>query len=171
MTMNKTLGIFLIFALTVVLIFIMVRKVGEASYANDEFGIKFEYSDDYRIEERSDQGRYSLVLLPVDYTPPENGEGPPAINFDLYFNPGVENALEWVQGNQNSNFQLSNQQYEAGVVGGEPAVMYRSDGLYATDNVVVLNRDYVLHISSGFIAEDDQIRDDFEDVLDSLKLY
>jgi hypothetical protein len=103
--------------------------------------------------------------------PVEGGEGPPTINFDIYENPSEPNALAWVKGNQFSNFALSDGKYEEKSVSGKPAVTYKSDGLYPTDNVVVMNRDYVLHISGGYLGADDEIRDHFEDVLESLELY
>lgn len=170
--MKKIIGlIIVILAVAIVLAFRPDTKV----YENDTLGIRFEYPDEYELQSRElgngKNGHLSLVLLDKDFVPVEGGEGPPTINLDLYQSPAEPDALTWVNSNQFSNFALSDGKYEERGISGKPGITYKSDGLYATDNLVVKNRDYILHVSGGYIAAEDEIRDHYEDVLDSLELY
>jgi hypothetical protein len=171
--------VWIIIALLVVWgVFALIGDDEEAeieTYENAALGIRFNFPDTYRIESRElgdgKNGHLSIVLVDKDFIPVEGGEGPPTINFDIYQSPAEPDALTWVNSNPFSNFALSDGKYEERGISGRPAVAYKSDGLYATDNIVVMNRDYILHVSSGYIAEDDEIRNHFKDVLRSLELY
>ena len=61
-------------------------------YMNDTYGISFEYSDTYALQEREvgNAQRYHQMLTLIDKEAlaniPQNGEGPPTINVDIFQN-------------------------------------------------------------------------------------
>jgi hypothetical protein len=165
--------IIIIILLVVVAVLAAVLHKDTLEYQNIDLGISFEYPKTYRLEERQlgdgHRGHLSLMLIDKDFVPVEGGEGPPTINIDLYQNPNWSEPLAWVQNEPRSNFQLSNGKFEERMVARRTAVLYKSDGLYQTENVVLKNRDYIAHMSVGYLTSDDKIRRDFQEVLNSVE--
>jgi hypothetical protein len=83
------------------------------TYVSDTLGIKFDYPQNYILDERNTgsgaRGRYTISLF--EDTPGNRallngdvqGEGPTSISVDIFQNDlDKENAYKWVTGNANS---------------------------------------------------------------------
>lgn len=144
----------------------------ERTYARSDFGIAFSYPKSYVLTEREENGRYSIALIEhsaLENTP-EAGEGPTAITVELFENSGGESAEAWVRSATSSNFHLSNQNLAAKTVAGASAVAYAWDGLYRGESVVFAHRGRIIMLSVTYLTEEDQIRGDFDAVINSIKL-
>lgn len=149
-----------------------IREVEENIYESDRFGIRFSYPDGYELQEREQApGQSAIIIMEEDVVIPENGEGPPTITIVIHDNASGQSLESWVRNDRDSNFQLSSGTFATGTVHGRTAIMYKSDGLYPTDNVVVSHKGGVIHLSGGYLTPEDEIRSDFQKVLSSIEFY
>lgn len=156
------------------------------AYENNQVGLRFEYrvepdgyilidqeeeyvSDETLVEHISLFDTSDYLELVVSSVP---REGPPGITVFMFSNPTNRSPEEWVNANERfSNIQLALTDIVDTTVSGMPAVRYTTDGLYTTDNVVVTHENHSIMFSGGYAYEDAVIRDDFEELLNSVSLY
>lgn len=142
-------------------------------YASED-GVSFKYPKTYGLSSRTEgePGRQwdALVLLPRGYTPPQDGEGPPAITLGVFPNPQNLSLKEWVRGDSRSNFALSSDRKLSQVtVGGRAGLAYTHSGLYEHDAVAVAHTGKIFLFSAGWIEEGDPIRVDFQKLLSTVQ--
>lgn len=149
------------------------------TYTNAAYGISFEYPNTYELQEREvgDGHRYHYSITLIDKEAlaniPQNGEGPPTVNVDIYQNNLDQLSIEtWVRGTNFSNFKLSPDGLLASTnIAGVPALSYTWDGLYRGESVVFTHKENVVMLSVTYLAQDDQIRRDFGRVYSSMNVY
>lgn len=148
-----------------------------SSYASDHLGISFKYPPNYimttRHEGNAERQWHALVLMDAIAAAniPEGGEGPTAITIQDIPNPEGYDLDTWVRGDARSNFKLSSGGPGAlgsRTVEGLPALMYQHSGLYENDAVVVAANGKIYLLSVSRLTRDDQIRKDFEALLDTV---
>ncbi len=151
-----------------------VTEVEDNEYHSAHYGVSFSYPDTYTMTEH-DQGTaermvHTVVLIDSAYANSGGMEGPPAIAVSVFENPENESLETWIRGNSYSNFKLATDEtLTPTTVGGVPALAYTHSGLYETDAVVVMQNGRVYMFTAGWISADDQIRDDFKEVLNSVE--
>src|SRR3989344_995071 len=151
-----------------------------ATYSNPEIGLEFNYfvgPSGYVVEESNVVNTVSglvrtIVLIrseDVNRNIPVGGEGPATIALQVFKNTEKQTPLAWAEKHiQFSNINLKIGNVVEVVVGGAPAIRYMADGLYASDNVVVVNGDYVYLMSGMFIDAESQLRKDFSPLVESV---
>ncbi|HEY4522718.1 MAG TPA: hypothetical protein VJH91_03765 [Candidatus Paceibacterota bacterium] len=164
-------------------------KTGEGLYAqyvtytNSELGIEFDYRagpSGYVVEEMtpSDASAGLVRTIVLKRTEdkqnegaiPVGGEGPPTITIHVFENTKKQFPRAWADTHiQYSNMNLSQGDAADAVVGGGSAIRYMSDGLYASENVVVAHGDNVYVITGMFIDVDSDIRRDFGPLVESVR--
>ncbi len=145
-------------------------------YTDEYIGIAFNYpTDRYDIFEIADAGRewggQVLVFLPKGYQAPVGGEGPPTITITTY--PVQDKTLQqWLESDPRSNWQLlvDDRASRPTTVDGKQAVWYHHTGLYENDAVAVLHSNNAIVFSVGYLAPTDQVRQDFNAVMETMQL-
>lgn len=146
------------------------------TYSNDTYGISFSYPDEYELSEReagtAQRWHHVITLMrKEDLPPPEGGEGPPAITFDIYQNNLDKMSLnQWLTGTNASNFKLGNGTFSSTTVNGREAVSYSWSGLYEGRTVAFLHKDAVVAVSGTALMPTDPIYADFDAVVRSIQL-
>ncbi len=143
-------------------------------YSSEHVGISFTYPDKYEVESHHEGEGHVLVLLPKGYVPPENGEGPPTITIAEIPVAAGTDLKQWVMSDKRSNWNLAYPAYAGGnfdpeTVDSEPAIAFNYSGLYTAKAVVVLRQNKIYAFSVSWITNEDQIRQDFENVLDAVR--
>lgn len=151
-----------------------------ATYTSAGLGVQFAYRqfpDGYVL--RSPKGDDADVLATLtlirqsDYDALQNNQaprdGPAAIVLEIFNAPGATSPQDWVQSTPRANAPAQGN-FRRTTLGGETAVRYKWDGLYASESVVTLHagRAYVFTVSSP--ATTDSIHADFEEILNTVKL-
>lgn len=166
-------------ALAVVLVvaaaFFVVRtmSVPMVSFSNAEYGISFEYPENYELTEHHVTGRHTIVIADKVALgeAPQNGEGPTSITFDIFENAEGLSPEEWVRTNNQSNFQLSpDGNLATSAEGDAESVAYVWDGLYRGESYVFENGEDIVMASVTMLSPEDQIKIDFEKILRTLTL-
>lgn len=151
------------------------------TYANSEMGIEFAYPvgpQGYVLgESDTSDPRAGLVRAIVltrsedaERGLPVGGEGPATITMQIFRNVDKQSPRTWAERNiQYSNLNLKTGSITEVVVGGAPGIRYMADGLYASDNVVVANGDYIYLMSGMFIDAESQLRKDFSPFVESVR--
>lgn len=145
-------------------------------YSSETYKIEFIYPDSYVIAERyvGDPSfpRNAVTLYAKDNLPnPSAGEGPTAINFDIYSNSLAKTPLEtWVRQSPASNFNLGNRTLIPTTVDGKSAFTYNWDGLYLGKSVVFEHNGNIIHTSVTYMSEDDIIKYDFDRLISTIRL-
>lgn len=151
------------------------------TYAKDQIDIKFSYRvgpSGYVLEERisADTNNVPVRTLTLFRTedkleqPPIGGEGPPVIAIIVFKNIEKIEPREWADKNiQYSNINLKIGDVIETKIGGQKAVRYMADGLYASENAIVTKGDYVYVITGQYISADSDIRRDYEPLLSSIR--
>lgn len=161
-----------------------VRPVETAEYIvriNDIPDFGFSYRSDpqgYVVEEMASVDekhdlKKSVVILPLSDKRPQSsvihGEGSPAITINVFNNTKKQWPTTWaIEHEAYSAFNLKMSSTTEVVVGGARAIRYKADGLYASDNVVVAQGQYVYVITGMFIDADSDLKHDFEPLLSSI---
>jgi hypothetical protein len=151
-----------------------------------DYGIKFEYReepDGYVLEENDapiqedDQFLTSYMLTDkVAYQElkesTEPREGPPTIQINIFDNPdGIEGRVWAEENNQYSNINLSSSTIRNSSFNDLRVIKYRTDGLYPADVVLVPFNNRIYILSGQFTDRQDEIRDDFKEILDSIEFF
>lgn len=145
------------------------------TYESVTHGLSFRYPDSYVLEERDTDEQPSVHVITIAprtalENVPQGGEGPPSIAISI-FSATTTSAEAWVRESIASNFQLSlNGTLSSTTVDGVHAVRYTSDGLYATENVVLIHESKAYMFSVGWIDRADRIVSDFEQLMASVRL-
>jgi len=154
-------------------------NTGEAvpmkNYFNEEYGITFDYPENYVIAERDLEGsaqrkRHVITLVDEKDAPaPTDGEGPTAITLMLVQNNlDKQSTRQWVEGSDDSNFKLSPDKGTAEVkIGGMNGLVYRWDGLYQGETTVAAGTKWIYAFSVTFDSESDDIVSDYRKVINS----
>ncbi len=159
------------------------KAASMSTYRSVTYGISFEYPNSYELQERevgnAERAHYSIVLIDKEALAniPQNGEGPPTINVDIFQNNLDKTPIEtWIRGTNYSNFKLSPDGVLASTtIAGKPAFSYVVDGLYRSDAIVFAHpgragKNNIIMLSVGSLTPKDRIRKDFENVVASITL-
>lgn len=143
-------------------------------YSSEHLGLAFVYPEKYEIETRHEGGGHALTFLPKGYVAPQNGEGPPAITIAEIPVAAGTDLKQWVMSDKRSNWNLAYPAYAGGnfdpeTVDSEPAIAFNYSGLYTAKAVVVLRQNKIYEFSVSWITNEDQIRQDFENILDTVR--
>ena len=152
-------------------------------YDAPEFGLMFEYSSKYMVWEEdmgtANRGHYHIDLL--EDTPQNRAlkegmspgsEGPTSISIDIFQNNLDKTKLvDWLKGNSNSNFKLSDGTYEEITLAGTKALFYKHSGLYEANAFVLAHNGNIIKFTATYLSPDDPIISDFSSLLSSLELY
>ena len=184
MDTKSALTVFALIVLTAGGFFLYTNYGGFAAgpqkiYSSDTYGLSFEYPATYSLQEIDLGGsggvpHHAIVLIAESAAQiPAASDGPPAITVELYRNDFSQRQLEnWVRGSSVSNFTQSiDGRLAAQTVAGVPALFYRWDGLYRSDTYALGHGTNVILLSVTYNAPDDQIRQDFDQLISSLTLY
>jgi len=157
-----------------------------AAYRNDDLGLKFDYRlqpEKYILIENNESAFGDLNLVEyvsifneqeymevVSSTIPR--EGPPGIHIMVFNNPQGLSPRAW----SDEHLNISNINHVKGSISqtnfaGVPTVLYESDGLYTSDNIIALNNGRIYVISGAYLDENSRIRRDFIEMLTHLGLY
>lgn len=148
--------------------------------SSPEYGFEFTYRTapyGYRLTEvlpgeqgDADLRKVYVLMLEDDYealqNSPEPREGPPTINIAVYEKTGDASPDEWVAEHPLVlNLDLITSGMYPVTVGGVSGLRFTSDGLYATENVLVEHGGYMFHITGGYLDRESLIAEDFEALL------
>src|SRR3989344_534802 len=147
-------------------------------YSSAVYGISFQYPESYELQEREvgngERYHYSIVLIDKEALAniPQNGEGPPTINVNIFQNNLDQRTVEqWVRSTNDSNFKLSPDGTPVPTtVADTPALSYIVDGLYRSNVVVFAHGDNIIMFNGQWLPWDGQIRADFGRGLASLDM-
>lgn len=155
-------------------------------YRNSDLGISFEYKKEPNgytlLEEEADlkvkPGIVNIITLmnTKEYTEMMSSniprESPPGISIMILDNPENLSAKSWAEDRkQISLFDSKLTTLVEKNIGGAPAVIYKADGLYQNDMIVVNNNFKIYVISGGYNAPTDTIRKDFEKLVESILIF
>ena len=99
----------------------------------------------------------------------EPREGPPAIQLHVFENPNQLSPNAWAEEYlAYSNFNLIIGDSEETTVSGAEAITYRADGLYVSENYVVVHGDNAYVLTGQFLDESSDIRQDFAELVSSI---
>lgn len=145
----------------------------DGAYQDEQTGFSFDYptGDKYVVQEppidASTQGDLmkAVILIPSEdfaalQETDEGREGPPTINVLVFRNTAGLSPTEWFEA---SGVDAQNTR----TIGDREAIVFNSDGLYASRNAVVGAYGLLYFISGSYIAEDSDIYNDFDMVLDT----
>lgn len=157
---------------------------GWRAYNNQTYSLSFAYpagEDGYTLVEDQNPEGEALLALTLYNTQEyqefqETGddvarETPPAIGIRVFPRSEFETAREWVEGSDESNFMNEEVEISTTTVADTQGVSYRWSGLYEGESRVIVHNDYIYAFSSEFINQDDEIRDDFEDILEEVDQF
>lgn len=140
---------------------------GIETYRLEALGISFDYPSAVYDVQTHQEG--TVALLPAGFVPPQDGEGPPSITITSLDNAGGLALEEFLKKEPRTNFALSDQKLSTTTVGGRLAYAYSHSGLYETDAVAVATGEKVYVFAAGWMQADDRIRQDFKDIIKSVK--
>ena len=184
--MNKTALAFVVLIVLVAGAYLLYAPTAEApaaptvsseTYANEMYSISFSYPGTYVLEEREvgNGERYHYAIILMDKVAaaniPQNGEGPPTINVDIFQN-NLDNLTisEWIKNDSRSNFKLAfNGAFAPVSVGGYDALAYTWDGLYSGHSVVFEHGGNIVMLTVTYLSPDDAILSDFAGVMASFE--
>ena len=149
-------------------------KIAPGEYNSDALQLAFSYPNNYILTEHHEGGaerRWDIIVLADESTlpPPQNSEASPTITIIVLDNLEGQTLEQWVHGSAFSNFKLGGDALASTTVDGEPAIAYRSSGLYENDAVAVAHGAKIYFFSTGWLGESDVIRQDFQDILGSIR--
>lgn len=149
------------------------EQVGEGAYRYaSEDGYSFLYPMTYELSSQSMGDVDAIVFLPKGYVPPENGEGPPTISVAAYPVPQEVALRQWLASDSRSNWQLvlDDRATRSITIDGKEAIWYHYSGLYENDAVAVLHNNRVIIFTVGYLDPQDQIRTDFNILVENIEL-
>lgn len=153
-----------------------------ASYSSSTLRLAFNYPDNYFLEEKDvstpQRGRYAVILTEdteenrlVREGKAPGREGPVAITVDVFQNNLEKTIAEtWVRSTNDSNYKLSpDGMLTSATVGSKEGVLYSWDGLYGARSVVVADDNFVYMFTVTYLGAEDQIIEDFEQILKTVQ--
>lgn len=153
---------------------------GMTYYESPDYLISFSYPDTYVLTQHgeefsnsNDVNRRTIVLMNkiAASQMPENGEGPTVITIDIFqSNVHTQTLEELIRTHPALNFQLSlDQRLTATTLAGRPALSYSWDGLYRGYSIATGHSIYYYIFSVTTLEQSDQIRADFDAVLETVR--
>ncbi len=144
------------------------------TYANQKYGITFDYPDGYVLQEgergTTQRGHYAIVLTrEEDSQVPENGEGPTGISIDIYQNNLDKQTLSSWLNTSESNYKLGNGTIASSTVAGKEAVVYQWSGLYEGETTAFLHNDNVVAVSLTWLTPQDENIQVYRDLIKSIR--
>lgn len=152
----------------------------EVTFSDTELGLEFDYRVGplgYVLEETTPANAQNNLVRILTLIKSEDklgevplgGEWPPVISVSIFENSKKQLPQAWADENiQYSNINLKFGEVFESLVGGAKAIRYMSDGLYASENAVIMNGDNIYLVNGQFIDEDSSIRRDFLLLLESI---
>jgi hypothetical protein len=153
----------------------------EQLYSSEELNLSFEYPEGYFIEETDqstgERNRHAIVIFEDNQFNRDlvggkilGTDSPPTVTISLFQN-NLDNytAKSFVEGNNFSNFKLSDGVQTETEIAGEPALRYQADGLWQSNNVVVARPDYVYMFTVFFNSPEDELVSIFENLLKTVE--
>lgn len=157
--------------------------VAMKTYANDIYGLTFDYPATYDLTEtskREDEDGPGMVVTLTDkgVRIPKDGEGPTAITVGMYEHntprsPRTNPVETWIMTATSSNFKLSSlSKPEQTRIGEKDAWLYTWDGLYQGTSLVTENKGNIIMFTVTYDGETDmEKRQDFTKLIDSVRFY
>lgn len=157
--------------------------VALATYANDVYGVSFDYPKTYDLTETSKDAEGNgpgvvVTLTDKGWKTPKDGEGPTAITVGMYDNSAVKNIKQnpveaWILNSTSSNFKLSKQNRPGETrIGDKEAYLYTWDGLYQGTSVVTEHKNNIIMFTVTYDGETDlKKREDFSKMMESVRFY
>lgn len=149
----------------------------EQLYSNGVYGISFSYPVGYLLSEEdmtgpNDPHHYVITLIREEDAVPvvAGGEGPTAITIDIYSKGESEDMPAWLRAHPESNFALGDGTLADMSVGGAHASRYSWSGLYEGETTAFFHNNWTILVSVTFMSSADQMRADYEYLLDSFRL-
>jgi hypothetical protein len=190
--MKKFIYVFLAIALTIGSYYLYIywalgndsveqATEGYRTFSQNDVGLEFDYFEGpngYVVDERMpvDLGTglvKNIILMRTEDAlnePPVDGEGPPVIVISVFENTEKKFPRTWADENiQHSNINLIMGDVQEVVVGGANAIRYMTDGLYASENMVVAHGDHMYVIIGQFMDQNSQIRRDYPALVQSIR--
>ena len=161
------------------------REVIE-KYESEELGLSFEYQkepDGYTLVEKGGEEAGDTAIVRSVVLMNTKGyaevlasgiptEGPPTMSVTVFENSDNLSPREWAETfSRFSLLELALSPITETSVAGKQAITYKADGLYPMDMYIVTNNGKAYVISGGYLALEDQIRNDFEKFLESIKFF
>lgn len=148
---------------------------GWSQFTSEEIHLSFGYPNNYVATTTHTQNGgeewHIVTLLPKDYVPPQDGDGPAAISVQVI--PNTKNLAldEWVIKDSRSNWQLAehNGGFGSTTVGYEPGLAYNYSGPYNTSAVAVAHNSMIYLFTGEWINTDDLLYADFHQVLNTVQ--
>ena len=99
------------------------------------------------------------------------GEGPATIDVRVYKNNQALSLMEWAQTHAvETNIEFAFELPTSTTIAGEEAIVFKADGLYASNVYLVENDGFIIMFTGWYVDESDIIVTDFKDVLTSVRL-
>jgi len=158
-----------------------INNANVKSYSNSAVGLSFTYPQKYYLEEKEvgngERSHYAIILTEdteenrlIREGKSPGRDGPIAITVDIYQNNLDKQTIAgWIKNTSESNYKLSNDVLASTTVASQEALSYSFDGLYVADSVVTGFKDSIISFTVTYLNRNDQIRNDFQSVLQSLK--
>ncbi len=157
-----------------------VSTVQYATFSDGDLGLEFKYPagpDGYVLSRGpslsiSSAHIQTLILFQEEDVGkmPEGGEGPPGILIQVFENTKKQTAEVWANENMvHSNINLKMGEVGKTKVGDIEAISYMSDGLYASENVVIAHDGKVYIVTGQFLDRESDLRRDFAPLVASIR--
>jgi len=137
-------------------------------YVSEHVGVMFDYPTKYIATSTHAGDGHVIVLLPADYVPPINGEGPATITVSQFSNANDLPLEQFIRNEPRANFGLSDGQTTSTQVGGHPALAYNYSGLYESDGVAVAVHNKIFIFATGWYSPTDSLRQELKDLLQTV---
>ncbi|MBY0472887.1 hypothetical protein K2Q00_01200 [Patescibacteria group bacterium] len=149
-------------------------KKDSLTYTSQEVGLEFLYPKTYTLTVRHDSYAsaeiHVLTLINASTTVPDMSEGPTAISVIEIPVSGSPDLEQWVRNATISNFNLSpDKTFTPKNIDGEDGVAYRFSGLYESDAVAVEHDGKIFLFAVSWMDQNDPMRHDFQELLDSVE--
>ncbi|HEV7449174.1 MAG TPA: hypothetical protein VGP13_01395 [Candidatus Paceibacterota bacterium] len=151
------------------------------TFDSKHVGLHFDYPAGYaqalnHINEGQEDEYHQVVFVKGQQLAQTDAvwEGPPAITIAGIDVPADTNLEYWVMHDKRSNWSMAYPAYAEGdfdktTVGGEPALSFNYEGQYTAKAVVVLHKGRMYVFAVSWVAQEDQIRQDFENIIHTVK--
>lgn len=147
------------------------------THKSEQWGFQFQYPSNYVLDTEqenkfSDQSHLILIdsVVYESMQAMENTEGGASVVLSTYLNPEKVSALQWAKENvAHSNFAV---EYTTTQVDGRDAMFYSWSGLGYGDTVLLASdsREHVYSFGVMYMDENDEIQNDFWQIVKSIEL-
>ncbi|OHA17881.1 MAG: hypothetical protein A3H57_04415 [Candidatus Taylorbacteria bacterium RIFCSPLOWO2_02_FULL_43_11] len=144
-------------------------------YVGEDYGIVFDYPDRFVLEEKeigNGERRHRLISLIESKSDDErkSDEDKEEITFDIYQNDLDKLSIdEWVLGNGNSNFKLSDGAYSTTSIGEKDAIAYEWSGLYEAKTTVFESGGHIIAVSVKYKTSGNSLTKNYDDLVKTIR--